>query len=306
MKKFIFIIIGLVQFFYAHSQEEFHLHSSFDNLKVNQKGRLVSDTVLGKDTSVFRKYRDKSVGKIRIYYETVNLDAAIATVEDAPERAGKKALHFKIISPNVQKEERNPKSRVQLEIAKKPGFKSLVSEVSVYLPASMEELNNYPHTISWLTLQEFWNSGPKVTGKAFRIKIGMWKSEDGRLYFGYRSQDYLDGKFIDVAKADNDSFEVPIGRWFKLRTEIIEGDMDSGFFSLTIEDDNKETILYQFNTQTMATAFCEKKFPQQGFTSLQPLKLYTSAKLTEWMKARGCAIEAYFTDWTFDGEVYSL
>ena len=55
----------------------------------------------------------------------------------------------------------------------------------------------------------------------------------------------------------------------------------------------------------MATAFCEKQFPRQGFTSLQPLKLYTSAQLTEWMKERGCAIEAYFTDWTFDGELYS-
>ena len=54
----------------------------------------------------------------------------------------------------------------------------------------------------------------------------------------------------------------------------------------------------------MATAFCKKLYPRQGFTSLQPIKLYTSARLTEWMKERGCAIEAYFTDWKFDGETY--
>ena len=303
MKKLCILFLCVIQFLYSYSQEEFHLSTSFENLEVNQKSkRLVSKDK--NEPSVFDKYIDKSLGNIRIYYETTDLDAAIAQVDDAPEKPGKKALHFKIVSPNVKKEGRNKKSRVQLGIAKRPGFKSFVSEVSVFLPTSMDELNNYPDQISWLTLHEFWNAPVKSVGKTFRIAIGLCKSKDGKLYFGYRSQDYNGRRFLDVAKSDNDSCEVPIGRWFRLRTEIVEGDMDSGFFCLTIIDRDQEKTIYKFNTQTMATAFCNKLYPRQGFTSLQPLKLYTSARLTNWMKRRGYALEAYFTDWKFDGTLY--
>lgn len=304
MKKLCLLFLCLIQFLHSHSQEEFHLSTSFDNIKVNQKSKwlVASDK---NDSSVFDKYRNKEIGKIKIFYETQNLDAAIAQVDDAPEKEGKKALHFKIVSPNVKKEGRNPKSRIQLGIAKKPGFKSFVSEVSIFLPTSMDELNNYPDQISWLTLHEFWNAPVKSVGKTFRIAIGLCKSKKGKLYFGYRSQDYIGEKFIDVAKSDNDSCEVPIGRWFRLRTEIIEGDKDSGSFCLTIKDGNQEKTIYKFKTQTMATVFCKKLYPRQGFTSLQPLKLYTSTRLTNWMKQKGCALEAYFTDWKFNGKLYT-
>jgi hypothetical protein len=56
--------------------------------------------------------------------------------------------------------------------------------------------------------------------------------------------------------------------------------------------------------QEYKKTYPNETYPRQGFTSLQPIKLYTSARLTEWMKERGCAIEAYFTDWKIDGELY--
>ena len=46
-----------------------------------------------------------------------------------------------------------------------------------------------------------------------------------------------------------------------------------------------------------------KNIMMKGFNSLQPLKLYTSAWLTEWMSKRGLPLEVFFTDWLFDGEV---
>lgn len=305
MKKLCIIILCLTHFLHSYSQEEFHLNTSFDCVKVNQKERrFVGDDSWG-TSSLFDKYNDYRYGKIRINYGTLDLNAAIAQVESAPKKRGKKALHFKINSPNVEKDGKKIKSRIQIEFSKKPGFKSFVSEVSVFLPTSMKELNNYPNAITWLTLQEFWNAPVGDSGKTFRITIGLWKSKNGKIHFAYRSQDYIGGKFINVAKNDNDICEVPIGRWFQLRTEIIEGDKDSGFFCLTIRDGKEEKIIYRFNTQTMATVFCENQYPRQGFTSLHPIKLYTSAQLTEWMKERGCAIEAYFTDWKFDGVIHS-
>lgn len=305
MKKFILILLCLTQFIYSYSQKEFHFGTSFDYVKLDQKKRRFVSDNLWASPSQFDKYNDYRSGKIRINYETLDLNAAIAQVENAPQKIGKKALHFKINSPNVEKEGKKTKSRIQIEFSKKPGFKSFVSEMSVFFPTSMKELNNYPYSITRLTLQEFWNAPVGDTGKTFRITIGLWKGKKGKLHFAYRSQDYIDGKFINVARSDNDSCEVPIGRWFRLRTEIIEGDKDSGFFSLTIIDGKQEKTLYRFKTQTMATVFCENKYPRQGFTSLHPIKLYTSAQLTEWMKERGCAIEAYFTDWKFDGVPYS-
>lgn len=306
MKKLCLILLCLTQILYSHSQEVFHMSTSFDNVKVNQKERRFVINDRGKYSSMLDKYNNKSTGKIRINYETLDLNAAIAQVENAPEIEGKKALHCKIKSPNVEKDGKKTKSRIQIEFAKRPGFKSFVSEISVFFPASMRELNNYPNPITWLTLQEFWDATVGDTGKTFRITIGLLKNKEGRLHFGFRSQDYFGGEFINVAKSDNDSCEVPIGRWFQLRTEIIEGDKNSGFFCLSIKDGEQEKTLYKFKTQTMATVFCKKLYPQQGFTNLQPIKLYTSARLTKWMEEKGCAIEAYFTDWKIDGELYPL
>ena len=305
MKKFCIILLCIIQILHTHSREEFHLSTSFDHVKLDQKKRRFVSDNKWVFPSQFDKYNNKSTGKIWINYGTLDLNAAIAQVEDAPKKRGKNALHFKIMSPNVEKDGKKIKSRIQIEFAKIPGFKSFVSEVSVFLPTSMKELNNYPNAITWLTLQEFWNAPVSDTGKTFRITIGLRKSKEGKIYFEYRSQDYIGGKFINVARSDNDSCKVPIGRWFRLRTEIIEGDKDSGFFCLTIKDGKEEKVIYRFKTQTMATVFCEKQYPRQGFTSLHPIKLYTSAQLTEWMKERGCAIEAYFTDWKFDGVPYS-
>lgn len=105
-----------------------------------------------------------------------------------------------------------------------------------------------------------------------------------------------------MERGDDESLEVPIGRWFRLRTEMIEGDKHTGFMCISMMDRGKKTILYKKKMQSMATVFCEKKVQSQGFTLIQPIKLYTSAQLTEWMRERGLAIEAYFTDWSLNGE----
>lgn len=302
-KRIIFLLPCLMLSIVSCSQETFQISTSFDDLKVDQaKSRIVAAKAT--DVSIFDAYQDRKKGKIYINYEIFDTIAAIAQVENAPEMDGKKALHFKINSPNVEKEEKKTKSRIQLDIYKRPGIKSFVSEVSVFLPHTMNELNKYPYPITWLTLQEYWNAPRNDKGTTFRISLGLWKNKTGKLHFGYKAQDYIDGKFIDVEKESDERLEVPIGKWFRLRTEISEGDKNAGCMCISMMDDEQDTILYKKNMQTMGTAFCEKKYPQQGFTLLQPIKLYTSADLTEWMKEKGYAIEAYFTDWKFDGIPY--
>jgi hypothetical protein len=287
----------------ACSQGRFQISTSFDNVKVDQvKRRFVA--VKETDVSLFDAYKNHKKGKIYINYESSDTIAAIAQVEDAPMMRGNKALHFKINSPNVAKEGKKTKSRIQIDIVKKPGLKSFVSEVSVFLPHSMNELNNYPYPITWLTLQEYWNAPPNNKGATFRISLGLWKSKTGKLHFGFKAQDYIDGKYIDVEKGDDERLEVPLGRWFRLRTELIEGGQDTGFMKVAMVNGKKEHILYKRKMRTMATVFCEKKYSPQGFTLIQPIKLYTSARLTEYMKERRCAIDAYFTDWKLDAVPY--
>ena len=153
-------------------------------------------------------------------------------------------------------------------------------------------------------MQEYWNAAPNDKGTTFRISLGLWKSKTGKLHFGFKAQDYVDKDYIDVERGDDERLEVPIGRWFRLRTELTEGNKDTGYMCISMVDGKQETILYRKNMQTMATSFCEKKHQPEGFTLLQPIKLYTSARLTEWMKDRGCAIETCFTNWEFDGIPY--
>lgn len=299
------MFLYIIQTMQGCSQETFQISTSFDDVKVDQEKRLlVSDKAT--DVSLFDAYQDRKKGKIYINYEIFDTIAAIAQVENAPEMDGKKALHFKINSPNVEKEEKKTKSRIQLDIYKRPGIKSFVSEVSVFLPHTMNELNSYPFPITWLTLQEYWNIPKSDTNTKFRISLGLWKNKTGKLHFGYKAQDYIDGKYSDVERESDERLVVPIGRWFRLRTELTEGDHDTGYMCVTLFDGEQEEILYKRNMQTMATAVCEKKYPPQGFTLIEPIKLYTSAHLTNWMKDRGCVIEAYFTDWNFDGVPYLI
>ena len=270
-------------------------------MQVNQRTCRIAG--IDSAASAFDHYTKKQQGSIAINYETKNLEAAKAEVTDAPGLAGKRALHFRAAGPNVFKEGRPLKARIQLNLAKKPGFCSFVSEVSVFLPAGMEELNQYPYPITWLTLQEYWNALHGSHETTFRITVGLWKSSNGNLHFGYKAQDYINGKYIDVSRGDDERLEVPTGRWFRLRTEVVEGDSTSGFFRLTLLADGQEKVLYQQTMRTMSTAICEGSHPRKGFNNLQPLKLYTSAQLAEWMKERGNTIEAYFTDWHLEGSL---
>ncbi len=296
---YIFILLSLL----SCSQKDFQIRTSFDNIRVDQETRYLV-AAKPKDSIIFNKYQNKKSGRIYINYETFDTISAIAQVEDAPMISGKKAMHFKINSPNVEKKGEKAKSRVQLDMVKKTGMKSFVSEVSVFFPKTMNKLSSYPYPITWLTLQEYWNAPPNDKGTTFRISLGLWKSKTGKLHFGFKAQDYIDGEFIEVERGDEEHLEVPIGRWFRLRTEIKEGDKNTGSLKVSMVDGKQKRVLYKRKMQTMATAFCEKKHPQQGFTLTQPIKLYTSAHLTDWMRDRGYAIEAYFTDWKFDGIPY--
>lgn len=299
-KQYYFLLLCPLLSIISCSQRTFLISTSFDDVKVDQvKRRLVAAKPT--DASLFDTFQDRKKGKIYINYESSDTIAAIAQVKDAPEMEGKRALYFKINSPNVEKEGKRTKSRIQVDMVKRPGLKSFISEVSVFLPLTMNELNNYPYPITWLTLQEFWDAPPNDKGTTFRISLGLWKSKTGKLHFGFKAQDYIDKRFIDVEKGDVERLEVPIGRWFRLRTELKEGDQHSGFMKVSMVDGRQDRVLYKRKMQTMATVFCEKKYPRQGFTLIQPIKLYTSARLTDWMKDRGCAIEAYFTDWKFNG-----
>lgn len=296
---FLILLDGLP--LYSCTQDSLQLYTDFKNVQVDQETlRLVGTDESG--ASVFDRYTKNRQGCIFINYETKNLAAAKAEVVEVPNTDGKMGLHLRVANPNVYKEEKPLKSRIQLELHNQPGFSSFVSEVSIFLPNTMNELNQCPYSISWLTLQEFWNTFQPSHNTTFRISIGLWKSKNGRLYFGFKAQNYIAGKFVDISRGDEKCVEVPIGQWFRLRTEVIEGNSTNGFFQLTLIDDGRECVLYQRTMQTMSTAICEGRFPSEGFNNIQPIKIYTSAWLTEWMKDRGCTIEAYFTDWSFSGK----
>ena len=282
------------------SRDQWLFSTDFKGVQVNQDTYRLESTA-PKKSSAFDKHLTKKQGTIAINYETKNLEAAKAEVVDAPGLDGKRALCFRTDKANVYQDGKPLKSRIQLNLAKNPGFQSFVSEVSVYLPSAMEALNQYPHAITWLTLQEVWNALQGNHATTFRITVGLWKNKLGKLHFGFKAQDYINGKYVDVERGDDESAVVPTGRWFRLRTEVREGSCSNGFFRLTLIDGEQETVLYERTMQTMATAICEGRFPRKGYNSLQPLKLYTPARLTDWMRARGQAIEAYFTDWTFKG-----
>ena len=259
---------------------------------------------VSEDFSLWNNVKKK--GEISINYcASQNFNKAFAEVTEAPLLKGKKALHYVIREPNNVDFWGNPlKGRVQNEFSVKKGFRSFVNEVDVFFPTTMNEIKNFPDALSFFSLQEFWNDthGKEST---FKITLRMTKSSGkGKdLFFLLTADDnYRIGRHRVVSIRDS-SWSIPIGEWFSLRTEIVEGTGDLGLVTISVRKNNDESwfVIFKESMQTKSAAYINTGKESRGFRSLQPLKFYITKVLVEFFKKDNIPLEVYFTNWKFIG-----
>ena len=233
-------------------------------------------------------------GTFSIQFEGGDSTMRKAQIVADPLNNKNKVLKFSLMHPNVQ----SKKGRVQANLYGTKGIKEIYQEVQIYLPPDLNTLSSYPAEINWLTIAEFWNNITWNTTNpyGFRITLGIGKTKGAGkdLFFDLKAEKYSHTKkYSTVWHESNQSAKVPIGRWFNLIIYFKEGNETTGRFYLAIkEKGEKKNVIYDVHNFTQ-----HPKDPSpNGLTDFNPLKLYTSKELIEYMNSRHKSLEIFWDD----------
>lgn len=297
---------------YSTDIREFHFALNFDNLIFQgDQQRLI-----GKDGD--REEQNASFLSSREYVNfTSTVGKAWCLLTDNPTHSGDRVLRFLAEETNDRSSGLD-KVRISGNVRTIPAV-SFENSVDVFLPSDWEVLRNFPDAINWMTQQEYWcsTSGvPREGYPQFRITVGMLKEKglNKELFYYLKCQDLftnvgLDGslneRYVMLYEKDHRIdlvFPIPIGEWFNVRTIVESGDMHSGHFTMIVTTaDGKEHIIFDEICPTHATGYDAPNANEALYTSLSPLKLYTSGEILQFFKRNGKTLSIYYNNWNFTG-----
>jgi hypothetical protein len=250
------------------------------------------------------------LGTLRIYHEGGDETQRYARIVPDEVDPTNHVLRFWIGEPNVVIQEPSgpqPKSRVQAELYGNSDLREFYQSVRVRFHPDLALLKQFPDPFAWFTLAEFWNKPfwSEVSEDApipypFRMSLGVWKLASGpvdALYFGAEAQVMVSAsphfrvkKVWDEANTD---FPIPFGCWLTVETYYREGDRETGrFFCAVTPEDGPRTVLFDIHNWTHHP---ENPAPE-GLTHYNPLKVYTSAQIVEFLRERCAAVQVDWDD----------
>lgn len=265
-----------------------------------------SDDIVGADPQ-FPKPNDweadlethPTIGTVSIQYEGGTPDQRFVRVVDDPTKSGNHVLHFRINQANVVAQAGEAyKARAQMNIYNNVGLKKIHQKMRMYIPKDIQTMKLYPKSTGWVTtLAEFWNNGP-WTGQPypFRISLNVAKPNaavGAPLNFEVHGQvlDPVTNKFVNVWEQTNKRIDLPVDQWVTVEYLVVEGRGDQGRFYMSITPDGKSTQLV-FDIRN-STHHPDDPAPD-GFAHYNPLKLYTSKAVIDFLVARGKSLQIYF------------
>ena len=235
----------------------------------------------------------------RFFFEYTGGDSTQRNVNIIPEPGNEKnhVLQF-WLADSWHASEGQEKARVQASLYNiKTGFKEFHQSVRVFLNNGFALLKNYPRSISWCTISEFWNNEWWVKDEkyGFRVTLGIGKpvATPSDLYFILEAEN-AGQKLVWRADPTTSNIAVPIGKWFTMEYIFKEGNAGTGRFLLAITPDGgKRQVVYDVHNFTHNT---EDPNPN-GLTGYNPMKLYTSKEVIGFIKAQGQTLQIYWDDW---------
>lgn len=238
------------------------------------------------------------VGNFNLQYQGGDSTQRFAKIITEPGNPENHVLHFWLNDPNVD----GKKGRIQANIYRGEGWKEFYQSERVFLHEDFNTVKKYPDEIHWCTIAEFWNNitWNQNVPYGFRITLGIGKpiKEESELYFTLDGQDcklFEDGsqKYTTLWSEINEDIAVPIGRWFTLEYYYKEGDADDGRFYLAIHPGGEEKqVVFDVNRFTHNS---EDPNPN-GVSDFNPMKLYTSKNLIDYMGSNEKTLQIYWDD----------
>lgn len=188
-------------------------------------------------------------------------------------------------------------ARIQLEFHElTPKVKELYQSVRMYLSEDFNCLKSHPGRITWCTISEFWNNISLYDPiYPFRVGLGIGKPSvgDGDLYFTFGGQNNTPANvWTNIWNTDNFRVPAPIGKWFTMNYYFKDGDRNTGRFYMTIKVDgtDREEIIADIHNYTHHT----ENPASVGMRSYNPIKLYTSPELIDFVKSKDKTLKIYW------------
>ena len=238
------------------------------------------------------------IGNFSLQYQGGDSTQRFARIIQEPGNSANHVLQFWLNDANVEAS----KGRIQGNLYGNKGMKEFYQSERIFLPADFNAVRTYPDIINWLTIAEFWNNitWSQTVPYGFRITLGIGKPVSGEsdLYF------ILDGQNCDLASDGSQKYttlwsetnqkqKVPIGKWFTLEYYYKEGNAENGKFYMTIQPDGAEKV----NVFNLTTITHNSKDPSpDGVTDFNPIKLYTSKPLIDYMRSQHKTLQIYWDD----------
>jgi hypothetical protein len=247
--------------------------------------------------------REQSLSTGQFYFNYTGGDSTkrFAKIVADPSGLPNKVLHYQISSPFAA-ETGAEKARVQYEFySLKNGLKSFQQSVRIFIPTHVNLLRSYPNKIDWLTIMEFWNNitWSQTVPNRFRVTLGIGKptATESDLSFILDGQDcelFSDGKqtYTTLWAEKNDKVKVPIGQWFTLTYSYKEGNDKTGNFQMEIEINGVKQVVFDVKNYTHNS---KDAYPD-GVTHFNPMKLYTSKEVVNYLKSKGKTLDIYWDD----------
>ena len=250
---------------------------------------------------ITKGYMTRVVEKLPgIHYVNQGGDSSMRFAKIIPEpgRPANHVLHFWLKEPNVG----GSKGRIQGNLYGNNGLKEFYQSVRIFLHDDFKSVRTFPKTIHWLTLAEFWNNitWSQTVPYRFRITLGIGKpvAAESDLYFILDAEDcelFPDDRqrYSTVWAETNTDVKVPIGKWFTMEYYYKEGNNETGRFYMTITPDNEPSKVI-FDVRKITHNTQDPK--PDGVSDFNPIKLYTSKELIEYMKSNGKVLQMYWDD----------
>ena len=252
----------------------------------------------------------KKIGRFNLQYQGGDTIQRFARIVREPGNPSNHVLQFWLNEANVG----GTKGRIQANLyGAEKGMKEFYQSVRIFLPDDFNTVRKFPEKITWLTIFEFWNNitWSQTVPHGFRITLGIgkpveWENDLCFILDGQDCELFQDGsqKYTTLWKEVNQAVKVPIGSWFTIDYYYKEGDGKSGRFWMAIQPEGGERkVVFDVVNYTHNSG---DKNPD-GVTDFNPLKLYTSKKLIDFMRTNGKTLQMFWDDFKlWEGKTPSI
>ena len=267
-------------------------------LKLDFENSVV-ESVAGKEKSDSLRVQDQAgqvAGRVGIYYEAGTKSDRFAQVIVDPTNKGNKVLHYWLKNARIGNEGYY-KGRIQLVLKPVNKF-SLFQRVRLYLHPDLAIYREYPEKNTWFNLATMW-MGARWEDHPYPLKLSLNIAKPrgvGMPLYFVASAAIADGdtKWKGIWAETGANYEVPVGEWLDIEIAYAAGDDTSGRYYMGVKRSSEE----RFTTVLDVTNWTYNPNSPEPvpLTHWNPLKLYTSSDIIDFVRKSGGVSQLYWDD----------